>query len=1098
MRLIFYLVLLFFVPFVALAQSKVPNVLLPSPETQALVYIPKYNLGTANGLVDISIPIYTVKSGSLSLPISISYNARGRKVHDLTGPVGMGWSINCGGVISRTVMGKPDENGLLDSVPQSYTLSNNADWEFLSSVYNSYYYPDAQHDIYSYITGGKSGKFIGIGSSGQFKLIPNNPIKINASSNFPTSITDENGDLYQYGAFETCNLSIDNTTYYQNVITAAYLTNMRSPNGDTINISYDEYNYTLYDIGQSRTVYDNQVPESSDQNNNLPQPRINTDQSSQTIYNKKVSQVTFNEGKLIFEYTANNEQIHLIKLFNNSNELLKTFEFIYSVLDATNYVYNSGTGNSQFYKLDEYRVKNKTDVVIEKYQFEYNPSETFRSESRDYWGFRNGTDQTALLENYVIQNISSIGNTYNYNVGNAADRSVNSNFAMHGVLKKVIYPTGGSSEFTYEPNLISYRNNVIEEGPGIRISQIKTINSDGNVSYKTYKYPTGTISIIPQSNYQYRSYERRIFPNYRPADSWQVPSENAYSYRQRVYSSDISPDLQTYFNQPVFYSYVEEFDGTLISNDGKTRYSYEKPTSGGSFSSMSHPTFSSNTYPGSSFYANVNQDYYATDNYIYSLNIDNTPRLTSVFSFKNVGGDDYQSVSNTTYNYTLSSNDVLRDLKIVRYIEFGNSSLNERAAAQYDNFPIYEYANYEVPTGYYELTSEIDNSDGVQQVKTYNYNSHHLYDKVITSKSTGETNVSRLTYPFDYPSDPVLVELDKQNRLYVIENELFKTDFNNPLFATKTTYKNWGNGIFAPEYVKEKSRQNSYENKVSFQGYDNYGNITGVSKTYGPNTSYQWGYNHQYPIAEVKNTASNEFYSENFEEGGTLIAGHTGDHLNLGVYTVNWVRPNNREYILSYWYRLNGSWKYSGDLAYTGSSYTLIGGDAYDDIRICPKDAQMTTYTYEPLVGMTSQTDPSGRTTYYDYDSFQRLEGIKDQDGNILKAFCYNYAGQQTSCFTSSGGIPPPTSLASIEYSCTSIFNVTLHNESSGQNLYYSISDSGTLTGIPGGIYTVSINEQNYSGTHDFILANQTQTGVYVQFPNLTVSGTLSLYIYSH
>lgn len=61
-------------------------------------------------------------------------------------------------------------------------------------------------------------------------------------------------------------------------------------------------------------------------------------------------------------------------------------------------------------------------------------------------------------------------------------------------------------------------------------------------------------------------------------------------------------------------------------------------------------------------------------------------------------------------------------------------------------------------------------------------------------------------------------------------------------------------------------------------------------------------------------------------------------------------------------------------------------------------NAHITTYTYKPLVGMTSQTDPKGMTTYFEYDSFQRLKHIKDQNGNIVKSYCYNYAGQVSDC----------------------------------------------------------------------------------------------------
>ena len=53
--------------------------------------------------------------------------------------------------------------------------------------------------------------------------------------------------------------------------------------------------------------------------------------------------------------------------------------------------------------------------------------------------------------------------------------------------------------------------------------------------------------------------------------------------------------------------------------------------------------------------------------------------------------------------------------------------------------------------------------------------------------------------------------------------------------------------------------------------------------------------------------------------------------------------------------------------------------------------SMVTTYTYDPLIGITSATDPRGYTTYYDYDGFGRLNQVKDADGHILSANEYNY-----------------------------------------------------------------------------------------------------------
>jgi YD repeat-containing protein len=62
------------------------------------------------------------------------------------------------------------------------------------------------------------------------------------------------------------------------------------------------------------------------------------------------------------------------------------------------------------------------------------------------------------------------------------------------------------------------------------------------------------------------------------------------------------------------------------------------------------------------------------------------------------------------------------------------------------------------------------------------------------------------------------------------------------------------------------------------------------------------------------------------------------------------------------------------------------------------KDAMIYSYTYTPLIGMTSETDPSGSTTIYEYDDFKRLETKKVKDINqldyILKHIDYHYKNQ--------------------------------------------------------------------------------------------------------
>ena len=52
---------------------------------------------------------------------------------------------------------------------------------------------------------------------------------------------------------------------------------------------------------------------------------------------------------------------------------------------------------------------------------------------------------------------------------------------------------------------------------------------------------------------------------------------------------------------------------------------------------------------------------------------------------------------------------------------------------------------------------------------------------------------------------------------------------------------------------------------------------------------------------------------------------------------------------------------------------------------------QMTTYTYDPLIGVRSITPPSGIRESYKYDSAGRLEKVVDANGQVLKEMKYNY-----------------------------------------------------------------------------------------------------------
>jgi len=580
---------------------------------------------------------------------------------------------------------------------------------------------------------------------------------------------------------------------------------------------------------------------------------------------------------------------------------------------------------------------------------------------------------------------------------------------------------------------------------GLRIKDIQTFDPIAqSTMIKSYHYttPDGLSSLIPSSMWPDTNYQSREIYGLSAYSTLGSVNWGCGGYYTKLSSSPryVLPTAQ---NGLYTYTYVTEKDSAVIAgsgtDNGYTVYQFQGSGVGESLFSY--------FYVLGGFALDLRESQPAqvlTDNSwsrdkllskdIYKRNADNT--------YTNVRSEKYfYSIHNTALGngYTTQYKDKTTDQSASSSGWVGGVQCSTVPTLWIGDVDIIEYAPYNIYSGYQTLDSTTTEryDDPVNTIKTasyFNYNTSNLLPSVIkTTNSKKELNITNIGYPMDYlisgtPTDIIAQGIQNLQNQHVIDEVIEKytqksnMDGSNlrTTSAMLTTYKattilpdivyKWEPASltgtsFSPLSISNSvvSKDVNYQPKVSFDNFDSNGNILKQHVVNGVYESYQWGYNNQYPVAKVTNAPVNNIFYDSFEEGdGNSLPNDakTGHYSYNGspAYTKNITGLDYAgNYVLSYWVRpTNGTWTFVSNIVpVTGSTYTIqpISGQI-DDVRFYPSNAQMTTYTYDPLIGMTSSTDAKGEITYYEYDSLQRLMNIRDKDGNITKHFDYHYQGQ--------------------------------------------------------------------------------------------------------
>ncbi|WP_321436025.1 hypothetical protein [uncultured Bacteroides sp.] len=916
--------------------------IMSSPTMAEMAKYGNIPVSLSSGTINVSVPITSLKCGELAVPVFLSYNASGIRVHQIASNVGLGWSLNAGGIINCEIIGQSDMMNCLRLIPDTVSFNNkiapniealkiiargpvlNGDTIFTGS------YIDSQPDMFTFNFLGNSGNFVLdkdfkayiMNDTRKFEIIPNR-----TDNTF--TFKDNKGVIYEFNQYEKTKTvqcskyySVDSILPYgpndpihtKTIINGYYLTSITSPNGK---------HYIYFDYKPEIVKYNS--PWSAKIRTN-PIDSHNVSYSEITNKSQRLVQITTSEGyKLCFKYNHCREDVGGdckaltgIVLNDPNDNKIQTWILNQDYFEADirslnnpelnkrlrlNYLLNVEENNYYrftYYKNPEFKVPHRNIIGgVDMFGY-FNDSPC--SENQYQFLFSNSyydpSDLPTQIVPYIyIDKYSSDCNTCPLFIHEGkSDQYVKESIVDTYSLKEIHYPTGGYSDFKYEAKRSSY--GYSGNWAGLRISRVNNFsNNNSLINYKEYQYGMGSVATIPQFVTREFGFVENGLELYDFVHS--VPYNSLYAVN----------------GDDMIYSEVSETD-----KNGRITHYYN--------SFREYPSF-------------FDSKIYHLSEAIPSLFGKSTYIPIIDFSKKYGGYQFARGLEYKTEYYNKQGikikeiNNLYKD-EFMKGIE-GLDVINPFASV--NAFHNLYVCLYTLKVGRSLLTSETVNDlqTGIVTKTNYDYTDWNEPKQITRINSSGALQTTQIRYPSDINTG-IYAEMSAKRMLnYPIEEIL---GVQQTFKAALNTYRK-ENGLIVLDGIYSLNKKGSiqpfdgitfdpvYRKEMTMVKYNLYGNLNEVKTKDNISTSYLWSYKGKYAVAEIKNRSFEQLKTD---LGSPYIDGLLESQSGLDTYPL-----------------------------------TLI-----EKLNLIP-NVQAKAYTYKLLAGITQSNDPSGRRLLYQYDKALRL-----------------------------------------------------------------------------------------------------------------------------